>query len=103
MTDELSKLIYDFLSASEPKLFWRAKEIHEKLISDDMERILEVKSILEAGVDDSTYERLIKKVKKRNVVAYRVKRTVKDVGKDAIKDTRVDLSGWERKKDHDGK
>lgn len=94
MTDDISELIYKFLCDAKPKDYWRAIELHKELVGDGTERLLEMKGILEDGVDDGTYERLIKKVERRNRVGYRVKGTVKVT---ISTDDRVDMSGWERK------
>jgi len=97
MTDELQEQIHEFLSEADTKEFWRAVEIYEEIIGEGSERLLELKSILEEGVDDGTYERLITTKKKERLVGYRIKGTDKatDTVEEATK--RVDLSGWERK------
>jgi len=94
MSDELQRKVHDFLCDAKHSEFWRAAELHGELIGDGSERLLELKSILEEGVDDGIYERLIKKKGKERLVGYRIKGST---GEGTVKGERVDLSGWERK------
>lgn len=86
--------------ASENSNYWRAVEIHEKIVGAGEERILDIKSVLEEGVDEGIYERIIKKKGKEHLVGYRLKRreeqviTKGDVGKASD----ILGTGWERKK-----
>ena len=92
----LEERIDAFLSEAKPNEYWRAIELHEQLIGPGDEHIMDVKRILEVGVDGGKYERLITTKKKVVLVGYRLKRreeqtiTEKDVGKVS------DVLGWER-------
>lgn len=72
--DILDMKIKDFLEADEKDQYWRAIEVHEELIGPGDEQLLEVKRILEQGVDDGIYKRKITTKAKRMLVGYQFKR-----------------------------
>ena len=90
----LDEDIHSFLRNAEPKDYWRATELHHELVGPGTDCITDIKTILESGVDAGIYERLIKTIKKRPLVGYRLKRAAGDAPKTLLEKTE---EGWERR------
>ena len=103
-TEELASCIDAFLMADEKDQYWRAIELHEELVGPGDERILEVKAILERGVDTRVYERKIFEKGKKISIGYQARRvqlpTVSKADGGMAESTTSDMEEleWERTK-----
>lgn len=94
LEQDLQSKIDAFLGKAKRSDFWRAVELHKELVGPGDDRLMEIKVILETGIDEGKYERKIVQKKKVWLVGYRLK-SVGGVPEKAV--PRVEEEGWERR------